>query len=64
MIIGYIILLVMFILRPKMDNEELLKIYLERLKSLSLEQLYDNKVSVMEALKASLNYLEGEMKGY
>ena len=64
MIIGYIILLVMFILRPKMDNEELLKIYLERLKSLSLEQLHDNKVSVLEALKASLNYLEGEMKGY
>ena len=47
-----------------MNNEELLNIYLERLKTLSLERLEDQKVSVIEVLKASLNYLEGEMKGY
>ncbi len=47
-----------------MNNNELLDIYLERLKTLSLERLGDNNISVIEALKASLNYLEGEMKGY
>ncbi len=47
-----------------MNNNELLDIYLERLKTLSLERLDDNNISVIEELKASLNYLEGEMKGY
>ena len=47
-----------------MNKNELLDVYLERLKTLSLERLDDKNISVIEALKASLNYLEGEMKGY
>lgn len=47
-----------------MDNEALLKAYLERLEQMTLERLNEQDVSVIEALKLSLNQLEGEMKGY
>ncbi|WP_309497136.1 hypothetical protein [Sulfurovum sp.] len=47
-----------------MNHEALLDLYLEKLRVLSLEKLQDNKVSVIEALKESLVYLEGEMQGY
>ena len=47
-----------------MNQEELLNLYLEKLRVLSLEKLKDNKLSVIEALKESIVYLEGEMQGY
>jgi len=47
-----------------MNQEELLNLYLEKLRVLCLEKLSEEDVSVMEALKASIVYLEGEMQGY
>ena len=47
-----------------MNKEVLLNTYLERLKELSLERLKERDISVIEALKESLRYLEGEMRGY
>lgn len=47
-----------------MNQNELLDLYLEKLRLLSLEKLEDNKLSVIEALKESILYLEGEMQGY
>ncbi len=47
-----------------MNQEELLNLYLEKLRVLALEKLEDNKLSVMEAIKESIVYLEGEMQGY
>jgi len=46
-----------------MNEEEKLKVYLERLKVLAEEKL-DNKVTAIQALKESLNIIEGEMTGY
>ena len=47
-----------------MNQEELLDLYLEKLRVLSLEKLQDSRISVIEALKEALVYLEGEMQGY
>jgi len=48
-----------------MQNEELLNLYLEKLRLLAMESLAENeKLTVMEALKKSILYLEGEMSGY
>jgi len=47
-----------------MNKEELLNIYLEKLKHQSLERLQEENISVIQALKESLNYIEGEMQGY
>lgn len=47
-----------------MNKEELLNIYLEKLRLLSLEKLHEKEISVIQALKESLNYIEGEMSGY
>jgi len=47
-----------------MDNEELLMLYLEKLRALSLEKLAEKNLSVLEVLKESLIVLEGEMQGY
>ena len=47
-----------------MNQEELLTLYLEKLRILCTEKMSENNVSVMEALKASIVYLEGEMQGY
>ena len=47
-----------------MNNEELLNLYLEKLRLLSLDALQNKNVSVLEALKASLIMLKGEMSGY
>ena len=46
-----------------MSEEEKLKVYIERLKVLSLEKLTQKKTAI-EALKESLNIIEGEMTGY
>jgi len=49
----------------KMNNEELLNAYLERLRCLSLEALeHEEKTTVLEALKKAIIFLEGEMNGY
>ena len=47
-----------------MEQEELLNLYLEKLRALCKEKLEDSNISVMEALKESMVYLEGEMQGY
>lgn len=47
-----------------MNEEELLNLYLEKLRVLSLEKIKERKLSVFEALKESIVYLEGEMQGY
>lgn len=47
-----------------MDNEALLNLYLEKLRLYTLERLESNDASVLESLKASLIFLEGELTGY
>ncbi|MCF6244872.1 MAG: hypothetical protein L3J43_07520 [Sulfurovum sp.] len=47
-----------------MENEELLALYLEKLRLYSLETLEAKEITVLEALKASLVFIEGEMHGY
>lgn len=47
-----------------MNQEELLNFYLEKLRVLCIEKMAEQDVSVIEALKASILYLEGEMQGY
>jgi hypothetical protein len=47
-----------------MNQEELLDLYLEKLRVLCNEKLEDSNISVIEALKESIVYLEGEMQGY
>jgi len=47
-----------------MDQTELLDLYLEKLRLLALEKMEEDNLSVIEALKASILYLEGEMQGY
>ena len=46
-----------------MNEEEKLKFYLERLKALAEEKVA-NKTTAMQALKESLNIIEGELIGY
>ena len=47
-----------------MNEEEKLKVYLEKLQKLSLEKIKEKNLSAIAALKESLNYIEGEMIGY
>ena len=47
-----------------MNKEELLNLYLEKLRLLSLEKLHESDISVIEALKEAILYIEGEMQGY
>ena len=47
-----------------MNQEELLTLYLEKLRVLCTQKLEEKELSVMEALKESIVYLEGEMQGY
>ena len=47
-----------------MKTEELLELYLEKLRALCKEKLEESNISVIEALKESILYLEGEMQGY
>jgi len=47
-----------------MHHEALLELYLEKLRQYTLENLSQNNLSIIEALKESLSYLEGEMSGY
>lgn len=47
-----------------MNQEELLNLYLEKLRMISIEKIKEDKLSVIEALKESIVFLEGEMQGY
>jgi len=47
-----------------MSEEAQLQIYLARLEQLCLERLSQRNISVLEVLKESLSFIEGEMKGY
>lgn len=47
-----------------MEQKELLDLYLEKLRLLALEKMEENNLSVIEALKESIIFLEGEMQGY
>ena len=47
-----------------MNQEELLDLYLEKLRVLCKEKIEDGNISIIEALKESIAYLEGEMQGY
>ena len=54
----------MFYEGESMNQEELLDLYLEKLRVLCKEKLEEKEISVIEALKESIIYLEGEMQGY
>jgi len=47
-----------------MNYEELLNLYLEKLRQLSLEKLESQDITVLEAIKESIHFIEGEMTGY
>jgi len=47
-----------------MQEEELLNLYLEKLRVLCTEKLEEKNLSVIEVLKESIILLEGEMQGY
>lgn len=47
-----------------MSEAEKLTIYLEKLKTLSFENLQEKNTTAIQALKEALNYIEGEMIGY
>jgi hypothetical protein len=47
-----------------MNQEELLNLYLEKLRVLCTEKLEEKNISVIEALKESILYIEGEMHEY
>ena len=47
-----------------MQQEELLNLYLEKLRVLCTEKLEEKNLSVIEVLKESIILLEGEMQGY
>lgn len=47
-----------------MNQEELLNLYLEKLRVLASEKLEEKDLSVIEALKESILYIEGEMQEY
>ncbi|MEA1983441.1 MAG: hypothetical protein U9N39_07845 [Campylobacterota bacterium] len=47
-----------------MTETEKLKLYLEKIEAIALEKIKDENSSAIQALKESLNYVEGEMIGY
>ena len=47
-----------------MKNDELLELYITKLHNIAQEKLQEKELSVIEALKEALHYLEGEMQGY
>ena len=47
-----------------MNNQELLNLYLEKLRILCMEKMHETDISVLNALKESIQYIEGEMSGY
>lgn len=56
---------VIFLKEFIMDKEELLRLYIQKLQSKTLDIMEDKEeISVVEALKIALEYIEGEMQGY
>ena len=47
-----------------MKQDELLELYLEKLRVLCSEKMEERNMSVIEALKESILYIEGEMQEY
>ena len=47
-----------------MNKEELLELYLDKLRQYTLEKLSHQDISILESLKESLIFLEGELSGY
>lgn len=47
-----------------MKQDELLDLYLEKLRVLCNEKMEERNMSVIEALKESILYIEGEMQEY
>jgi len=47
-----------------MNKEELLELYLEKLRQYALEKLSHEDISILESVKQSLIFLEGELSGY
>ena len=47
-----------------MKQDELLELYLEKLRVLCKEKIEERNLSVIEALKESILYIEGEMQEY
>ena len=47
-----------------MNQDELLELYLEKLRVLCKEKLEERNMSVIEALKESILFIEGEMQEY
>ena len=47
-----------------MNNEELLNLYLEKLRLMCIEKMNEKEISALHALKESIVFLEGELSGY
>lgn len=47
-----------------MNEKDKLLLYIERLQVMALEKVEDENKSAITALKESLHYIEGQMKGY
>ncbi len=47
-----------------MNETEKLSLYIEKLQTMALEKIEQDNKSAIVALKESLHYLEGEMRGY
>jgi hypothetical protein len=44
-----------------MNQEEQLKMYMQRVETLAHEYLKERKITALEALKEAINFIEGEM---
>lgn len=44
-----------------MNQEEQLKMYMQRVEVLALEYLKERNITALEALKEAINFIEGEM---
>ena len=44
-----------------MNQEEQLKMYIQRVEALALEYIHERNITAFEALKEAMNFIEGEM---
>ncbi len=47
-----------------MNDEELLKIYIQKIQEEAMQRLRERKIAPLDAIREALNMIEGEMKGY
>ena len=47
-----------------MSEEELLRVYLQRVSQIALERLREQDIRALDAIQEALHYLQGEMQGY